>query len=93
MLRLLSGRVHEVLTAVVIVAGEPERSRWSTDTVVRFSRMTDARNRLVRRVRRADGEGRRYGIQGRGARFIDRIEGSWSNVVGLPVAHRAPAAE
>jgi septum formation protein len=27
-----------------------------------------------------------YAIQGRAARFIDRIEGSWSNVVGLPVA-------
>ena len=27
-----------------------------------------------------------YGIQGRAARFIDWIEGSWSNVVGLPVA-------
>jgi septum formation protein len=28
----------------------------------------------------------RYAIQGRAARFIDRIEGSWSNVVGLPLA-------
>jgi septum formation protein len=27
-----------------------------------------------------------YGIQGRAARFVDWIEGSWSNVVGLPVA-------
>jgi septum formation protein len=27
-----------------------------------------------------------YAIQGRAARFVDRIEGSWSNVVGLPVA-------
>jgi len=26
-----------------------------------------------------------YAIQGRGARFIDRIHGSWSNVVGLPI--------
>ena len=33
-----------------------------------------------------DGKAGAYGIQGRAARFIDWIEGSWSNVVGLPVA-------
>ena len=36
---------------------------------------------------RADGEGRRLRDPGPGARFVDRIEGSWSNVVGLPVVH------
>jgi len=34
----------------------------------------------------AYGKAGAYGIQGRAARFIDWIEGSWSNVVGLPVA-------
>ena len=34
----------------------------------------------------ADGKAGAYGIQGRAARFVDWIEGSWSNVVGLPVA-------
>ena len=33
-----------------------------------------------------DGKAGAYAIQGRAARFIDRIEGSWSNVVGLPIA-------
>jgi septum formation protein len=33
-----------------------------------------------------DGKAGAYGIQGRAARFIDWLEGSWSNVVGLPVA-------
>jgi len=33
-----------------------------------------------------DGKAGAYAIQGRASRFIDWIEGSWSNVVGLPVA-------
>jgi septum formation protein len=33
-----------------------------------------------------DGKAGAYAIQGRAARFIERIDGSWSNVVGLPVA-------
>ena len=34
----------------------------------------------------AEGKAGAYGIQGRASRFVDWIEGSWSNVVGLPVA-------
>jgi septum formation protein len=33
-----------------------------------------------------EGKAGAYAIQGRAARFVDRIEGSWSNVVGLPLA-------
>jgi septum formation protein len=33
-----------------------------------------------------EGKAGAYAIQGRAARFIDRIEGSWSNVVGLPIS-------
>jgi len=33
-----------------------------------------------------EGKAGGYAIQGRAARFVDRIEGSWSNVVGLPIA-------
>ena len=41
---------------------------------------------MVRRDGEPDGKAGAYAIQGRAARFIDRIDGSWSNVVGLPLA-------
>ena len=85
MLRLLSGRVHDVHTAVVVRRPAGERAEVVT-TRVRFLPLDDAEIDVVRRLRRAGGQGRRLRDQGRAARFIDRIEGSWSNVVGLPLA-------
>jgi septum formation protein len=85
MLRLLSGRRHEVLTGVSLRVASTEIGRVET-TVVEFSRLTD--DDLTWYV--ATGEGRdkagAYAIQGLAARFIPRIEGSYSNVVGLPIA-------
>ena len=84
MLRLLSGRTHEVLTAVVLIAGELERSVVER-TLVHFTSLSDAEIEWYVASGEPMGKAGGYGIQGRGARFIDRIEGAWSTVVGLPV--------
>jgi septum formation protein len=85
MLRLLSGVTHDVVTGVVVLAGGREFS----DTVsarVSFAPMTDREIDWYVETDEPMGKAGAYAIQGRGARFIDRIEGSWSNVVGLPIA-------
>ena len=84
MLRLLSGRTHEVLTAVVVLAAGLERSAVER-TLVRFTSLTEAEIDWYVASGEPMGKAGGYGIQGRGARFIDRIEGAWSTVVGLPV--------
>lgn len=85
MLRRLSGRSHEVVTGVSGRFGQTERGRVET-TIVYFAPLTD----LDVSWYVASGEGGdkagAYAIQGLASRFIPRIEGSYSNVVGLPVA-------
>jgi len=85
MLRRLSGRTHEVLTGVA-VEGPAGRTAGIASTVVHFTHLTE--EDLAWYV--ASGEPRDkaggYGIQGLASRFVDRIEGSYTNVVGLPVA-------
>jgi septum formation protein len=85
MLRALSGVVHEVHTAVVMQR-DARRLEEVVTTQVRFRRLTD--EEIVWYVASGEpvGKAGAYGIQGRAARFIDRIEGSWSNVVGLPIS-------
>ena len=84
MLRALSGTTHQVLTAVVICAGDLEFSEVVT-TQVRFVVMSEAEIQAYVGSGEPSGKAGGYAIQGLGARFIDRIEGSWANVVGLPV--------
>jgi septum formation protein len=85
MLRLLNGRVHDVHTGVAVVSRAGVRSAVDT-TRVWFSAMTDEDISWYvatgEPVDRAGG----YAIQGFASRFIPRIDGSYSNVVGLPVA-------
>jgi septum formation protein len=85
MLRLLSGGVHEVHTAVVVSTPTGERAELVT-TRVRFVPLDDAEIDWYVASGEPEGKAGAYAIQGRAARFIDRIEGSWSNVVGLPLA-------
>jgi septum formation protein len=84
MLRRLSGRRHEVLTGVSLRCNELERGLVET-TAVELAPLGDVD--LAWYV--ASGEGRdkagAYAIQGLASRFITRIDGSYSNVVGLPV--------
>jgi septum formation protein len=85
MLRRIAGRAHEVLTGVSLRRGGFELGRVET-TRVHVAPLTD--EDIAWYV--ATGEGRdkagAYAIQGVASRFIPRIEGSYSNVVGLPVA-------
>jgi septum formation protein len=88
MLRRLSGREHEVMTGVSLRTAEVELGSVET-TRVEFARLSsDDVEWYVR-----SGEGRDkaggYAIQGLASRFIPRISGSYSNVVGLPVARVA----
>jgi septum formation protein len=85
MLRTLAGAVHEVFTAVVIVCGTRETAEV-VRTRVHVLPITLDEIRWYVATGEADGKAGAYAIQGRAARFIDWIEGSWSNVVGLPVA-------
>jgi septum formation protein len=85
MLTLLSGAVHEVLTAVVIRTGGRELTAVET-TRVRFAALTPAEIAWYIASGEPEGKAGAYAIQGLAARFIERIEGSWSNVVGLPIA-------
>jgi septum formation protein len=85
MLRLLNGRPHEVHTGVALVSAEGVRSAVDT-TRVWFDTMTDEDiSWYVATGEPVDRAGA-YAIQGFASRFIPRIEGSYSNVVGLPVA-------
>lgn len=85
MLRLLSGRAHEVLTGVAVrragrCVSAVEKS------VVHFAVLDAARIAwYVDTGEPADKAGS-YGLQGEGGRFVTRVEGSRSNVVGLPLA-------
>jgi septum formation protein len=85
MLRLLSGIVHEVHTAVVMQRGG-RRLEETVTTRVRFQPLSDEEIAWYVESGEPVGKAGAYGIQGRAARFIDYIEGSWSNVVGLPIS-------
>jgi septum formation protein len=84
MLRRLSGRAHEVLTGISLRNSASEAGRVAT-TAVSFTRLSDAD--VAWYV--GSGEGRDkaggYAIQGLASRFASVTEGSFSNVVGLPM--------
>jgi septum formation protein len=85
MLERLSGAVHDVLTGVVTIADRLELAEL-VRTRVHLIAMTPEEIDWYVATGEPMGKAGAYGIQGRAARFIDWIEGSWSNVVGLPVA-------
>jgi nucleoside triphosphate pyrophosphatase len=80
----MSGRPHEVLSGLVVLAGDEERSGLERSTVVFKDLNGEAKERYV-----AFGEWRGrsggYAIQTLGSTLVERVEGSISNVVGLPV--------
>lgn len=85
MLARLSGRTHEVLTGVALIRDGRMVSAVET-TRVRFAPMSDADIDWYIASGEPRGKAGAYAIQGLASRFVDWIEGSYSNVVGLPVA-------
>jgi len=84
MLRLLSGRMHQVITAVCLVAPGFEQTEAEI-TKVTFGRLSEEEVAgYVRSGEPMDKAGA-YAIQGIASRWVDRIEGCYFNVVGLPV--------
>lgn len=88
MLRLLSGRWHEVLTGVALVREESEahhRVVTHEKTEVRFASLTETEIDWYVASREPQDKAGAYAIQGRAALFIEEIRGDYWNVVGLPV--------
>jgi septum formation protein len=84
MLRLLSGAWHEVLTAVSLVSDEQALSDIAV-TRVKFAPLGEAEIDWYISTGEPFDKAGAYGIQGYASRLVESIEGSYSNVVGLPV--------
>jgi septum formation protein len=84
MLRALSGRTHQVLTAVAVAFGERVEMRLSS-TEVTFVALSDERIRRYVSSNEAHDKAGGYAIQGMAGSFVERIEGSYSGVMGLPL--------
>jgi len=91
MLRLLSGRVHQVHTGVTVAmteaAGRPSTSHTQVvHTAVTFVELDDATVDWYVRTGEPDGKAGGYAIQGAGGALVERLDGSVTNVIGLPLA-------
>ncbi|MEW5826571.1 MAG: Maf family protein, partial [Candidatus Bipolaricaulota bacterium] len=86
MLSRLAGRAHDVLTALVVVNTEDGRTSEAVETTRVWFRPLEAKD-IERYL--ATGEYRdvagAYAIQGLGATLVERIDGDYTNVVGLPL--------
>jgi septum formation protein len=84
MLRLLSGRTHQVITGVCLIGSNFEDTRSET-TLVHFSALSDADILDYIATGEPMDKAGAYAIQGAASRWISKIEGDYSNVVGLPI--------
>ncbi len=84
MLQRLSGRTHEVCTAVVVHT-DAARHRATETTRVRFRHLTASEVRWYLGTGEPRDKAGAYGLQGAGAALVERVEGSDTNVIGLPL--------
>jgi septum formation protein len=85
MLGLLEGRVHEVYSGVA-VARDGDVSVQGEVTRVRLRRLLEQEISAYVKLGEGIGKAGGYAIQGRAALFVERIEGDYTNIVGLPLA-------
>jgi septum formation protein len=84
-LDLLSGRRHRVTTGLALVRPSGEMSSRRVTTIVTFKRLTRAEREAYIASGEWEGKAGGYAIQGMADVFVRQINGSWSNVVGLPL--------
>jgi septum formation protein len=84
MLGLLSGRAHQVHTAVAVLQGDRLRETLSSSTVY-FRHISDEERLAYWQTGEPRDKAGAYAVQGLGAMFIQRIEGSYSGIMGLPL--------
>lgn len=85
MLKMLSARAHSVFTGVTVI--RPDQSiTFSVETKVKFFDLTDEEiNRYINTDEPYDKAGA-YAIQGKGSLLVEKIDGDYFNVVGLPIS-------
>ena len=89
MLSLLSGKTHSVYTGVSIVvrqSGESQSYSFYEETEVTMYPLSEQQILSYIRTKEPMDKAGSYGIQGKGAVFIEKIQGDYNNVVGLPIA-------
>ena len=84
MLRRLAGREHRVVTGVCLLRGADERRHEVAESLVRITPLDEEEIRWYVRTGEPRDKAGAYAVQGLGARFIDSVEGSFTNVMGLP---------
>ena len=87
----MSGQAHQVMSGLVVLADGQERSGLEATTVV-FKTLSDAEKERYVRFGEWEGRSGGYAIQTLGSTLVARLEGSVSNVVGLPVGLLAELA-
>jgi septum formation protein len=85
-LAMLSGRRHQVITAIALIAPDGKLRTRAAMTRVSFVRLTNAQIDTYVQCREGVGKAGGYAIQGRAEIFVKEISGSYSNVVGLPLS-------
>ncbi|MBO4350299.1 MAG: septum formation inhibitor Maf [Proteobacteria bacterium] len=94
MLNNLSGREHQVLTGVCVLNVRQNLERcFVSETSVFFTHLSQARIMNYIRTGEPMDKAGAYGIQGRAAGFVSHIEGSYTNVVGLPLCETLAVLE
>jgi septum formation protein len=85
-LQLLSGRSHQVITSVALLTPDRELRRRTVLTRVVFRRLDEREIEIYIASREGVGKAGGYAVQGRAGTFVRQLNGSYSNVVGLPLA-------
>ena len=87
MLRSLSGKWHQVMTAVALVDANDIENKWTSVEItnVKFRDLTEDDIVAYMATGESMDKAGAYGIQGYGALLVERIEGCYNNVVGLPL--------